>query len=66
MADQEADSKGRDEQGEKSADSEAGVSRAEEGLQQVLSDKMLFVLGTGVFALWAVTVSAFSPCALSE
>jgi hypothetical protein len=65
MADQEARSKGRDEGGENVADPEAGVSRAEEGLQQVLSNKMLFVLGTGVFALWAVTVSAPTPCVLS-
>lgn len=65
MADQEAESKGRDGRGEKLADPEAGVSRAEEGVQQVLSNKMLFVLGTGVFALWAVTVSDASPCVLS-
>jgi hypothetical protein len=64
MADHEGNSKGIEEPGDKVIDPEAGGPREEEGIQQVLSNKMLFVLGTGVFALWAVTVSASSPCDL--
>lgn len=57
MADMEAETKGR---GETTANLENGIVAEGDLPLQVLSDKKLFVLGTGVFALWAVSVSPAS------